>query len=256
MNKQFLFNFKADISSTNIPTNLNNPFSTSIPDIAKVAAKEFQEFITQESKKWDYDFSIQRGKMFGVLVVKKQDNTYSYLGTVSGKLPKNAICEKFIPSVFDESVDDFFINKGMTKLSEIGNQIKKANSPSEIIYLKEKRKQKSVSLQKQLFENYHFLNLSGIQKNILEIFKNSTHTSPPTATGECAAPKLLQYAIKHQLKPIALTEFWWGSSDENKEKKHRAYYPACKNRCRPILEYILEDTELYNKKEVGTKAKE
>jgi len=256
MDKQFLFNFKTDISSVDIPSKLNNPFSTSIPDIAKVAAKEFQEFITQESKKWDYDFGTKRGKMFGILVVKKQDNTYSYLGTVSGKLPENAICDKFIPSVFDESVDDFFINKGMTKLSEIGNQIKKANNYSEIISLKEKRKQKSVSLQKQLFENYHFLNFSGKQKNILEIFENSSHGNPPSATGECAAPKLLQYAIEHQLKPIALTEFWWGSSDENKEKEHRAYYPACKNRCRPILEYMIEDTQLYAKKDAETKTKE
>jgi len=256
MDKQFLFNFKTEISSFKIPSNLNNPFSTSIPDIAKVAAKEFQEFITLESKKWNYDFDTQRGKMFGVLVIKKQDNTYSYLGTVSGKLPENAICEKFIPSVFDESVDDFFINKGMTELSEIGNQIKNTNSPSEIISLKEKRKQKSVSLQKQLFENYHFLNLSGKQKNILEIFKNLSYGNPPAATGECAAPKLLQYAIKHQLKPIALIEFWWGISAENKEKKNRAYYPACKNRCRAILEYMLEDTELFTKKDAETKAKE
>jgi len=256
MDKQFLFNFKTDISSFKISSNLNNPFNTHIPEIAKIAAKEFQEFIILESKKWNYDFGSQRGKMFGILVVKKQDNTYSYLGTVSGKLPKNAICEKFISSVFDESVDDFFINKGMTELSEIGNQIKNTNSPSEIISLKEKRKQKSVSLQKQLFENYHFLNLSGKQKNILEIFKNLSYGNPPAATGECAAPKLLQYAIKHQLKPIALIEFWWGSSAENKEKKNRAYYPACKNRCRAILEYMLEDTELFTKKDAETKAKE
>ena len=256
MDKQFLFNFKTDISNIDITLKLNNPFSASIPDIAKVATKEFQEFIAVESKKWDYDFATQRGKMFGILVVKKADDTYSYLGTVSGKLPENAICEKFVPSIFDASVGNFFINKGMTALTEIGNQIKKANHPSEITSLKEKRKQKSIALQKRLFENYHFLNLSGKQKNILEIFKNSSHGNPPAATGECAAPKLLQYAIEHKLKPIALTEFWWGSSDENKEKEHRAYYPACKNRCRPILEYMLEDTQLYTKKDAETKGKE
>ena len=256
MEKQFIFNFKSDIPRFKTSSNLNNPFSTYVPEIAKIAAKEFQEFITLESKKWNYDFGTQRGKMFGILVVKKKDNTYAYIGTVSGKLPENEICKRFIPSVFDESVEDFFITKGMTKLSEIGSQIKKANHPSEIISLKEKRKQKSVSLQKQLFENYYFLNLSGKQKNILEIFKYSSHGNPPAATGECAAPKLLQYAIEHQLKPIALTEFWWGSSAENKEKKNRAYYPACKNRCRPILEYMLEDTELFTKKDAETKAKE
>jgi tRNA pseudouridine32 synthase/23S rRNA pseudouridine746 synthase len=247
MNNQFLFNFKSDISSVDISSKLNNPFGTSIADIAKIAANEFQEFIALESEKWSYDFRIQRGKMFGILVIQKTDNTYCYLGTVSGKLPENTICEKFIPSVFDDSTDDFFINKGMTELTKIGLEIKSSNNPTEINALKESRKQKSVALQKRLFENYHFLNLSGKQKNLLEIFKDSSHGNPPAASGECAAPKLLQYAIEHQLKPIAIAEFWWGSATENKEKKHKAYYPACKNRCRPILEYMLEDTKLFNK---------
>ena len=92
-------------------------------------------------------------------------------------------------------------------------------------------------------------NISGEQKNILEIFKQSSHGFPPAAAGECAAPKLLQHAIKNQLKPIALTEFWWGSSMENKDREHKSYYPSCKNRCRPVLEYILEDKKLYIKKE-------
>ena len=250
MNSQFLFKFKTDISCIDIPSKLNNPFSANLTEIAEIAAKEFQEFITLESKKWDYNFSIQRGKMFGVLVVRKQDKTFFYLGTVSGKLPKDAVCEKFIPSVFIESTDDFFINKGMVRLGEFGNKIKQSNSPSEIIFLKEKRKQKSISLQKKLFENYHFENLSGKQKNILEIFNDSKIGKPPAASGECAAPKLLQYAFKNQLRPIALTEFWWGSSIENKEKKHKAYYPACENRCRPILEYMLEDRDLFIKEGV------
>ena len=247
MNKQFLFKFKTDISCVSIPSKLNNPFSSNLTEIAEIAAKEFQEFITLESKTWNYDFSVERGKMFGVLVVKKKDNTYFYLGTVSGKLPKDGVCKRFIPSVFDESVDDFFINKGMAKLSEIGNKIKHSNNPSEIIFLKEKRKKKSASLQKKLFENYHFENISGKQKNILAIFNDSKQGNPPAASGECSAPKLLQYAIINHLKPIALTEFWWGNSNENKDKKHKAYYPACKNRCRPILEYLLEDDELFIK---------
>jgi tRNA pseudouridine32 synthase/23S rRNA pseudouridine746 synthase len=79
----------------------------------------------------------------------------------------------------------------------------------------------------------------------LEIFKKSTQGNPPAAAGECAAPKLLQYTFENQLKPIALAEFWWGNHPNNKEKEHKAFYPACKNRCRPILEFMLNDEELY-----------
>ncbi|MRT93587.1 pseudouridylate synthase [Ancylomarina sp. 16SWW S1-10-2] len=246
MDKRHIFNFKTDISQINIPTKLNNPFGLSISDIASVAAKEFQEFISSESQVWNHDFFIEKGKMFGILVVQKEDNTYSYLGTVSGKLRGNSICDKFVPSVFDESTDDFFINRGMKELTEISFQIKKLNNPSEINVLKEKRKQKSFALQQQLFENYQFLNFSGKEKNVLQIFENSSHGNPPSAAGECAAPKLLQYAFENSLKPIALAEFWWGNSLKNKEREHKVFYPACKNKCRPILEYMFDDSELFN----------
>jgi len=245
MDNQHIFNFKKDISNINIPAELNNPFGLFIPEIARLAAKEFQEFICSESQGWKHDFLIQKGKMFGILVVQKEDNTYSYLGTVSGKLQGNTICDKFVPSVFDDSTDDFFINRGMKELTEIGSQIKEANNPSEIISLKENRKQKSFALQQQLFENYQFLNFSGMEKNVLQIFKNSSHGNPPSAAGECAAPKLLQYAFENRLKPIALAEFWWGNPLKNKEREHKVFYPACKNKCRPILEYMLDDTELF-----------
>jgi tRNA pseudouridine32 synthase/23S rRNA pseudouridine746 synthase len=243
MDNQLLFDFKTDISGINIPTKLNNPFGVDVPEISRIAAKEFQQFLALESQKWKYDFRVQKGKMFGVLVVQKEDNTYNYLGTVSGKLPGDAKCNKFVPSVFDDSVGDFFINKGMAEVTELSRQIKNANQPAEIISLKEKRKKKSIALQYRLFENYHFLNLSGKEQSLLEIFKHTSNGLPPSAAGECAAPKLLQHAIKHGLKPIALTEFWWGSP--TKERASNVFYPACKNKCRPILEYMLEDTALF-----------
>ena len=108
------------------------------------------------------------------------------------------------------------------------------------------RVQKSFALQQRLFENYRILNLLGKEKNVLQIFKSSSQGNPPSAAGECTAPKLLQYAFKHQLKPIALAEFWWGNLLTNKEREHQVFYPACKNKCRPILEYMLNDTQLFN----------
>ncbi len=247
MNAQLIFNFKTDISKITISSSLNNPFGSFIPEIADIAAKEFQEFISAESLSWKYDFDIQKGKMFGVLVIQKQDSSYGYLGTISGQLSLNETCDQFAPSIFDDSTDDFFINKGMTALTELSNEIKKTEDPIEINELKEKRKQKSLALQHQLFENSKFLNVLGKTKNVLEIFANSIQGSPPAAAGECAAPKLLQYAIEKNLKPIAIAEFWWGKPPKSKEREHLNFYAACKNKCRPILEYILNDSELFEK---------
>jgi len=247
MKQQLIFNFKTNLSIIDIPSKLNNPFGSFIPEIAKIAANEFQQFISVDLKKWEYDFTKQKGKMFGVLVVEKEDNTYGYLGAISGKIPINASANKFIPSTFDTSTDDFFIDKGMTELTEIGKLIESTTSLSEAETLTEKRKQKSADIQQQLFENYRFLNVHGDEKDVLQIFEHSSHGKPPSAAGECAAPKLLNFALKNGLRPIAIAEFWWGHPPNHKNKEHLAFYPACKNKCRPILEFMLDDMELFNK---------
>lgn len=64
MKNNFIFNFKADISKVLIPSVLNNPFAEDVPKIAKIAAEEFQEFIVDSSENWDYDFDVQKGKMW------------------------------------------------------------------------------------------------------------------------------------------------------------------------------------------------
>lgn len=252
MNKQYIFDFKTNISDIEIPEELNNPFGIDIPEIAKIAANEFQEFVSIESKAWEYDFLGKKGKMFGIIVIKNKDNTYNYLGTASGKLPNNIRCDKFIPSIFDDSADDFFINKGMTEISEICNQINNSNIASEIESLTEYRKQRSFEIQQQLFKNYQFSNSLGIEKNVLQIFASFSHGNPPSAAGECSAPKLLQFAFNNGLKPIAIAEFWLGKN--NKERDHKEFYPACKSKCRPILEFMLDDTELYKQANEMNKA--
>jgi len=110
----------------------------------------------------------------------------------------------------------------------------------ELNQLKEERRQKSAALQQQLFEKYSFLNQYGNLKSLGEIFNGN----PPAGAGECAAPKLLHYAFQHQLKPIAMAEFWWGQSPKTEVRKHQQFYPACTGKCEPILNHMLEGIPL------------
>lgn len=245
MHTQHIFKFKSDISNFHIPEKLNNPFSLDIAEIAKLASQEFQSFILDESKKWNYDFNTQKGKMFGILVVQKADNTIGYLGAVSGKLPGNSVCSQLVPSVFDESIEDNRFRKGMLELSQMGHTINDASCNILKTELIASRKQKSNTLQHWLFENYLFENSLGASMSVFEIFKKTSYGNPPSAAGECAAPKLLHFAIKNSLKPICMAEFWWGKSTKNQENIHLSYYPACKNKCLPILQFMLDDTKLY-----------
>jgi tRNA pseudouridine32 synthase/23S rRNA pseudouridine746 synthase len=113
---------------------------------------------------------------------------------------------------------------------------------SQIQELKNKRKALSQQLQRQLFEQYTFLNARREKKNILEIFENFGADVPPAGTGECAAPKLFQFAFEHQLKPIELLEFWWGPSSSSQVRVQGNFYPSCRSKCEPILHHMLSAT--------------
>ncbi|WP_312741771.1 RluA family pseudouridine synthase [Sphingobacterium multivorum] len=111
---------------------------------------------------------------------------------------------------------------------------------STITALKEERKTRSGNLQKQLFEQYNFRNAKEQRKNVVDIFHEFDTITPPAGSGECAAPKLLQYAYENQLTPLALAEFWWGCSPASEIRRHKNYYPACRKKCEPILGYMLQ----------------
>tara|TARA_R110002050_G_scaffold1244_4_gene8702 strand:+ start:134343 stop:136019 length:1677 start_codon:yes stop_codon:yes gene_type:complete len=110
--------------------------------------------------------------------------------------------------------------------------------------LKQKRKNLSGALQQQLFEHYRFLNKQGIYKNLCDLFKDTPQQVPPAGAGECAAPKLLQYAFQHDMKPLAMAEFWWGTSPKSEIRQHLNFYAACLGKCQPILAHMLEGIEL------------
>ncbi len=115
---------------------------------------------------------------------------------------------------------------------------------TQIETLKEARKTKSAALQQYLFEQYQFLNKKKDVKDLSQLFLETSALKPPAGSGECAAPKLLQYAFLHDLKPIALAEFWWGQSPNAEVRKHRQFYPACQGKCKPILTHMLAGIEM------------
>lgn len=114
----------------------------------------------------------------------------------------------------------------------------------EITALKNQRKDLSAALQQKLFDQYCFLNVKGVEKSLFDIFKETSQYTPPAGAGECAAPKLLQYAFKNELKPLAMAEFWWGKSPKSEIKKHQNFYGACQGKCQPILEHMLDGIKM------------
>ena len=174
----------------------------------------------------------QCGKMFGVLLYEG-----GYLAAFSAKLDGSYFHEGFVPPVY-----------AMTE-EPIGTS-----------------KDESRRLQKLLFANYNFVNGKGESKNLLEIFANEkpivpaeewfgkelknervkelkSERIPPSGAGECCAPKLLQYALTHGMKPLALAEFWVGAPSKTEIRQEGAFYAPCSGRCVPILKHMTQGLE-------------
>lgn len=112
--------------------------------------------------------------------------------------------------------------------------------------LKRRRKAMSEALQARIFRLFVVSNARGESKDLLQVFHDyyGHATLPPAGAGECCAPKLLQYAYRHALRPLCMAEFWHGKSPAGEVRHHGHYYPACLSKCRPLLSFMLQGLDV------------
>ena len=106
--------------------------------------------------------------------------------------------------------------------------------------LKDLRRKSSDALQQWIFQQFKMLNAHGEAQDLMQIFKSTPAGVPPAGAGECALPKMLQYAYLHQLRPLCFGEFWWGASPKKEVRRHGQFYPSCSGKCKPILAHMLQ----------------
>ena len=192
------------------------------------------------NKRITEDLKLQRQKMKVQRSERKvrKNNSVSSLNDVDFK--------KLSKKIEQESYNDQFFYKELkeyynSKIKKIDDEL--SFFKNKITSLKKERKEKSNSLQQTLFSKYSFTNQQKEFKNLLDIFDNPA-IKPPAGSGECSAPKLLQYAFTNNLKPISMAEFWWGISPNSAIRKHKNFYPACQSRCKPILTHMLTGVKM------------
>ena len=106
------------------------------------------------------------------------------------------------------------------------------------------RRRRSAALQQWLFRQFVMLDGRGRERTLLDIFKEHRGCIPPAGAGECAGPKLMQYAYANSLHPLALAEFWVGESPVGEVRRDGCFYGACKSKCEPILTYMLQGLDV------------
>ena len=232
-----LHRFSESTEGIELPTVFTDPFNYVPHPLCRMAADEVMRFIDCHSE-WHEE--LQQGKMFGVLVVKTIMGQLGFLAAYSGLLHKENDIPYFVPAVYDMLNPNGFFKTEEREISLINKKIEEGTEGADIAGLKRERKLRSEALQKRLFEHFVMLNSKGERKNLIEIFQEKEQHMPPGGAGECAAPKLLQYAFQNHLQPLAMAEFWWGNSLKSEERIHGHFYPACENKCRPILSFMLK----------------
>lgn len=164
----------------------------------------------------------------------KAEQNPTLLNELNIVLGKESVAEKFQLKAAKQEWDN--------RCAEVSLQLEQLLG--EIAELKAKRAQLSNQLQKQLFAQYRFLNPAGEFKDLNEIFNSAPNQQPPAGAGECAAPKLLQFAFSKGLTPLAMAEFWWGASPKSEVKQHKNFYGSCQGKCQPILSHMLAGVEM------------
>ena len=181
-----------------------------------------------------YKKEIKEAKAERKQIREKADNlSQTELEVLLEDLRKQSIREQYFLKDFTDSH-----KKKIAALNEEVNAFE--NYLNEV---REKRKNMSNTLQGEIFDSYYFLNSKKERRSLQSIFENTIDHKPPAGAGECAAPKLLQFAFENELKPVCLGEFWWGASPRSEVRVHKQVYPACRGKCEPILGHMLEGVE-------------
>ena len=184
------------------------------------------------------------GKMFGVLVAEDSNDGLGFLAAYSGLLCGRNDWEYFVPPVFDAQQPDGYFKQKEREITVL-NQHPSADN-------QHLNRQMSQDLQLWLFRQYRMLNANGETRDLVEIWRDYHQNPkiqkrfplPPGGTGDCCAPKLLQYAYQHQLKPVCMAEFWWGPSPASEIRHHGEFYPACRGKCKPVLTWMLQGLDV------------
>lgn len=133
--------------------------------------------------------------------------------------------------------------RGAQNVAEAESKVKAIEM--EIRSMKQERKQRSDALQRWLFTQHQLVTPAGETRSLLQVFTDyaqktgSKQTVPPSGTGECCAPRLLNYANAHGMKPLAMAEFWYGASPKGEIRHHGSFYEPCQAKCVPILGSLL-----------------
>lgn len=152
---------QALLSGIDIPERMNNPLDYQPHPLCIAVCKELQTYL---SKREDWREEIDKGKMFGILIVENVQpepgaSKIGYLAAYSGQIGGRSDWDDFVPAVFDYLQPDGYFKTHETEISDINQRIKQLEgnehikeAKSLILQLQEERKQTIAAYQEKMKE--------------------------------------------------------------------------------------------------------
>jgi tRNA pseudouridine32 synthase/23S rRNA pseudouridine746 synthase len=191
-----------------------------------------------------YLWGDARGQMFGVLECEDADGNTIVLKAFSCQYDGQWLIDGWVPPILDPKAFYELIeepDKEINRRTKALQCLEKSDPDYQKLF--DERKALSQQLMKEIHALYHLTNFRGEPRPLTELFPD---IGIPTGVGECCAPKLLNHAALNGLKPLGLSEFYFGKESKSGERQHGQFYPACAEKCQPILGFMLCGTEEWN----------
>ncbi len=271
--RDLLIHFEPQPLATEVPQRMPDPFDPVPHPLAQRAAHSFMEKLAHEDPFPMRAFAGKHGgKMMGVLVVRETKGLVGYLRGFSGAMEGQWSLPGYVPPLFDvqtrhdwpaavvqldamsAQLEDLRRGpmtvrlrlelaelqlRGRSPLVRSEREARKralAELEKKGQRIRDERRARSSEILAQFLDSYVVVNARGERQALQHLFAPKP---PPGGAGDCAAPKLFAYAFAHNLQPLALAEFWWGLPPASGLRQPRSFYPACSDKCGPILGFML-----------------
>ena len=211
--------FKENTSGIEVPDKFTFPFYYEPHPLAIVATKEIQEYLEKQTD-FKHEFGLKDtelknaiGKMFGVLVVKKTDNSLGYLAAFSGKLADKSLPDKFVPPIFNMRTEGSFYIQGEKKIEKIGAEIQLLKKDENYLSLKKSLKKLSKKIEEDLAAQRKKMKTSKLSRRLQ---KKEAKANLDAANFNILNKKLIQESYNDQFYYKELQEYYSYKIEESK----------------------------------------
>ena len=211
--------FKEKTSGIEVPDKFTFPFYYEPHPLTLVATKELQEYLEKQTD-FKHEFGLKGtelknaiGKMFGVLVVKKTDNSLGYLAAFSGKLADNSFPDKFVPPIFNMRSEGSFYIEGEKKIEKIGAEIQLLKKDKNYLSLKKSLKKLSKKIEEDLAAQRKKMKTSKLSRRLQ---KKEASANLDAANFNILNKKLIQESYNDQFYYKELQEYYSYKIEESK----------------------------------------